>query len=114
MLSAGQYYMFAVRAVNAIGYGPYSSATTIMAASVPGAPAAPIILSASSAFISIQWTAPTTGGSPITNYNVYVATGTVAGTSLLASTGLTTQYIMTSVVPAETYWFYVQAVNAVG
>lgn len=71
----GKNYIFAVRARNTQGFGPYSPATTLMAASVPGKPAAPTLLSASSASISIQWTQPTSGGTPITNYKIYVASG---------------------------------------
>ena len=63
-----------------------------MAASVPGKPDTPTILSASSASISIQWTQPTSGGSPVTSYNVYVAAGSavVEGDyALVSDTGLT-------------------------
>ena len=46
-LNDGANYMFSVRAKNAQGFGAYSASTTIMAASVPGKPIAPSILSAS-------------------------------------------------------------------
>jgi hypothetical protein len=52
-LNDGANYMFSVRAKNALGFGAYSASTTLMAASVPGKPGAPSILSASSVSISI-------------------------------------------------------------
>jgi predicted phage tail protein len=116
-LTDGANYKFAVRAQNAEGFGPYSASTTLMAATQPSKPLTPTILSASSASISIQWTQPASGGSPITNYNVYVAVGptvTDSSYSLHADTGLTQQYLMTTVTPAETYWFKVLAINLVG
>ena len=73
--------MFSVRARNALGYGAYSSSVTLMAASVPGKPVAPTIRSASSASISIQWTTPSSGGSSITNFYVYVAVGSAVSES---------------------------------
>jgi titin len=116
-LEDGKNYKFSVRALNAEGYGSYSPAVTIMAATTPGKPETPTILSASSASISIQWLQPTSGGSPITNYNVYVAVGptvTSDSYSLKTATGLTQQFLMTDVTPAQTYWFKVVAQNLVG
>ena len=60
--------MFSVRAANSLGFGPNSESVTLMAASVPDKPNAPIIVQASSVSISIQWTQPYNGGSQITNY----------------------------------------------
>ena len=80
-LTDGANFMFSVRAKNALGFGAYSSSVTLMAASVPGKPVTPTIRSASSASISIQWTQPSSGGSPITNYYVYVAVGSAVSDS---------------------------------
>jgi len=46
-------YQIAVRAVNAIGDGPLSSAVTIRAASIPDTPSAPTKLSSTTSSISI-------------------------------------------------------------
>jgi hypothetical protein len=46
-------YQIAVRAVNAIGDGPLSSAITIRAASIPDTPSAPTKLSSTTSSISI-------------------------------------------------------------
>jgi hypothetical protein len=52
-LTDGANYMFSVRAKNALGFGSFSSSITIMAASPPGKPIKPTILSASQVSISI-------------------------------------------------------------
>ena len=48
---------------------------------------------------------------------MYVASGqtvTDDDYNLIADTGLTQQYLLISVVHAETYWFKIQALNLVG
>ena len=78
------------------------------------APAAPVLsATAGTASVSLSWTEPTDGGSPITGYNVYrgVATG---GETLLVSLGLVTTYVDTSAATGSTYYFVVTAVNAEG
>ena len=50
-LNDGANYMFSVRAKNALGFSPYSPSITLMAASVPGKPVVPIVVSASSTSI---------------------------------------------------------------
>lgn len=74
-LIGGANYIFAIRAINSLGFSPYGSSATFMAAAVPAQPGTPTVSSASSASISIQWTQPANGGTPITNYFVYVAVG---------------------------------------
>lgn len=71
----GANYLFSVRAQNSLGYGAYSAPSTFMAASVPAKPNSPTVIQASAATITVQWQQPNTGGSPITNYYVYVAEG---------------------------------------
>lgn len=71
----GANYIFAIRAINSLGFSPYGQSATFMAAGVPAQPATPTVISASSAAISIQWTQPDNAGTPITNYFVYVAVG---------------------------------------
>lgn len=113
----GANYLFAVRAENSIGWGSYSASTTLMAASKPGKPNAPTVIQASSASITIQWVQPTTGGSPITNYYVYMAEGPTivdANFEQVADTGESMQFIMTKLSPSQTYWFKVVARNLVG
>ena len=113
----GYNYMFSVRALNSIGYSAYSEPATFLAASVPSKPSAPVIVQATSSSISITWTQPYNGGSPITNYYVYVAQGPTVTNSqftMIADTAETMLYTMTSLIPAQTYWFKIAAKNLVG
>ena len=50
-LSDGSTYRFAVRAVNSIGESLYSDTLSVIAATVPGTPTTPSIVSASSASV---------------------------------------------------------------
>jgi len=72
-ISPGQNYKFKYAGTNIFGTGPYSQIVTITVPSTnPTAPGAPTtVLDTNN--IKICWTAPSsTGGSDITNYNVYV------------------------------------------
>ena len=74
------------------------------------------MLSQSSTAISIDWSAPSNGGSPITEYTVYMKTAgdvtyteigvTSAGTTLFTKSGLT--------APGTEYDFVISATNAAG
>lgn len=78
------------------------------------APAAPVLsATAGTASVSLSWTVPADGGSPITGYNVY--RGVAAGTeTLLVSLGVVTTYVDTTAVTGTTYYYVVTAVNAEG
>jgi hypothetical protein len=82
-------------------------------ATVPGAP----ILNAAIAKgkgVQLSWTAPASGGSPITAYRVYRATGSAAPTLLVQVGPSTTSYKDTATARRTTYTYTVSAVNAVG
>ncbi len=60
---------------------------------------------------------PFAGGTPVTNYYVYVAAGKTvveADFEQVADTGETLLFVFTDIVPAETYWFRVVARNLIG
>lgn len=78
------------------------------------APAAPVLsATAGTASVSLSWTVPADGGSPITGYNVY--RGVSAGTeTLLVPLGVVTTYVDTTAVTGTTYYYVVTAVNAEG
>lgn len=94
----GVTFNYQVSAVNAAGEGPLSSVLGVILATVPGTSTAPTRVSTTQTSISIQWTAPSTGGSPITRYVIMYSTGInsayiQAGNSTIPSltiSGLTT------------------------
>jgi hypothetical protein len=91
--------------------GSFKFATCGGAATVPGAPT--LSASAGNAVVHLSWTAPSDGGSPITNYKVYRATSSGAET-LLTTLGNVTSYDDTAVTNGTTYYYKVSAVNGVG
>ena len=91
--------------------GNFKFASCGGAATVPGAPT--LSASAGNAVVHLSWTAPSNGGSPITNYKVYRATSSGAET-LLTTLGNVTSYDDTAVTNGTTYYYKVSAVNAVG
>ena len=117
-LTDGNPYQFAIKAINSLGPSQYSSTTLIIAATVPAKPATPTVTTASSASVQIEWSEPATGGSSITNYQVYEAAGLNPSESdfeLVINTGTARTYTKSSSVqPGELYHFKVLAVNAVG
>jgi fibronectin type 3 domain-containing protein len=104
-LTNGTSYGFQVAAINAAGTGSAASATATPAS----APAAPVNLTATpgDSQIALAWTAPVSGGSPITSYAI---TRTPGGTT---STSATSQ-IVAGLTNGTLYSFSVSAVNAVG
>jgi titin len=89
-------------------------------AATPTAPSAPagLTVTPGNTTAALSWTAPSNGGSAITGYNVYEATtsggenysAAVNGSTLL--TGTTDS--VTGLTNATTYYFTVEAVNAIG
>ena len=113
-LSLGATYSAQVRAVNAAGAGPYSASGSGGPASVPGAPAAPTVSAASASSLRVVWTAPSSGGSPITDYDVeYKTTGARTWKSH-PFTGAGTATTISGLVVGFAYAVRVRAENAVG
>jgi titin len=116
-LTNGQEYSFTIAAVNAAGAGPASNA--VQATPEPTAPSAPKSLAAvgSSGQVSLTWKPPEhLGGSPTTAYDLYRSTTLGSfGTTPIASVGGTTlAYTDSSVTNGTTYYYAVEAVNAIG
>lgn len=83
---------------------------------MPDAPSSITITSASSTSIEIQWPEPSTGGSLITHYYIYIATGQ-GSTSYAAAidNGTSRQYTLSAGIQAGEYYnFKVSAENIVG
>jgi hypothetical protein len=60
-----------VQAQNAYGYSTYSNVVSILAAQVPAQPLAPTTTWSPDNVI-VTWSAPDSGGSPITGYSVSI------------------------------------------
>ena len=116
-LTDGVQYFYRVGAVNSAGEGALSNeaSATPAVVSVPGPP---INLSASPGKprgIALAWAAPTsTGGSPITGYEVWRGTASGTETKLTTANVTGTSYKDTTATKGVTYWYVVKAVNAVG
>jgi subtilisin len=81
----------------------------------PTAPAAPTLLTATggTASITVSWSTPANGGSPITGYQLWRGTAS-GGETLYQSLGVQTSYVDSGVSTGTTYWYQAVAVNAVG
>jgi hypothetical protein len=91
-LTASLTYKFRVTAKNSIGESAVSSTLSVIAASVPAAPAGLYVISQIQTSIEIGWIAPDNGGNAITDYKVKYNQGSLINTwvVLAASTsGLT-------------------------
>jgi len=82
---------------------------------VATAPNPPTNLSATgaNAAVNLTWTAPSSGGSPITGYNLYRSTSSGTET-LLVKLGVTTSYSDTAVTNGKKYFYEITAVNNIG
>lgn len=77
VLTAGQTYRFRVRAQNAQGWGPYSTAFSILAAGPPAQMAMITVAdNAGLASVRIQWTAPSSNGGALTAYEIQLLSST--------------------------------------
>lgn len=84
----GTTYRVRVRARNKYGWGSYSSITSIVAALAPSAPAT-VTTTQDGMNVNIAWSAPTTNGLAVTEYDIlikkkdgtYASTSTCSGTS---------------------------------
>ncbi|WP_051752255.1 putative Ig domain-containing protein [Streptosporangium amethystogenes] len=112
-LTAGSSYTFTVAAVNAVGTGPASAASSAVTPyDVPGRPT---VTSATAGTLSanLTWTAPAGNGSTITGY---VVTPYIAGVAQSTQTfsGTVTTQTVTNLTAGISYTFTVTAVNAAG
>jgi hypothetical protein len=109
---AGTTAFYSVAALNAYGEGPRSTA---VAAQRAFPPSAPLSLTASvGKGISLSWTAPSNGGSPITAYRIYQGTSSGGETFLVSVGPGTTSYTDAAVVKKSRYFYRVTAVNVIG
>jgi hypothetical protein len=93
------------------GRGSWADATPPPSPTAPGAPT--LSAGAGDGVVHLSWTAPSDGGSAITNYKVHRGTST-GGESLLTTLGSVTSFNDTAVTNGTTYYYKVSAVNAIG
>ncbi|MEV4495768.1 putative Ig domain-containing protein [Micromonospora arborensis] len=112
-LTVGATYTFTVAAINSIGTSATSPASNaVVPYAVPGAPTI-TAASAGDSSARLTWTAPSTGGSPITSYVITPYIGGVAQTPQTFASAATTQTV-TGLTPGTAYTFTVTARNAGG
>jgi hypothetical protein len=70
-LTAGTTYEFKIESLNSYGYSSYSDVVTLLCAFVPDSPTTVATANANDK-VSITWSNPTTNGSPITAYKIFV------------------------------------------
>jgi fibronectin type 3 domain-containing protein len=109
----GTTYYYQASAVNGFGEGPRSPEVAATPATVPGSPGNLTISANAPSGVVLSWRASSSGGSPVSAYNIYRSTASGAET-LLASTGDGTSYTDTTVANGTTYYYRVSAVNAIG
>ncbi len=98
----GMTLVYKVSAVNDVGEGPQSATVSIILGTIPNVPLAPTLVSASPSSINITWTAPSNGGTPITQYSININNGP-GYTFVLAGTSVNTWYIATGLVTGVSY-----------
>ncbi len=109
-LTNGTAYTFTVYATNAAGSGSSSApSAAVTPASEPGLPSA-ITVGRNGASALISWTAPGTGGSPITGYAVDLGGGLTCTPSPATETSCTVY----GLIPIGAYTASVTATNSVG
>lgn len=121
-ITRGRSYRFKYRAKNAVGWGPYSAVSTVLAATVPSAPKAPYFLAFSDTTLSIVVPRSTSdGGDTIELYELWVDAGddfTSEFTKLSGYSNNAMVYLATSqvdgLVDGKTYRFISRSKNPVG
>jgi surface protein len=113
-LTNGTSYSFRVSAVNEVGTGTTSTATSsVLVATAPGSPTS---LSSTGGvdFVNLTWSAPASnGGSPITDYVVEYSTGS-SWTTYVRTASTATSVRVPSLTTGTNYTFRVSAKNLFG
>ena len=117
-LANGTAYTFQVTATNAIGTSPAGTSGAVTPAgpgpSVPGPPTS-VAASPANGAATVQWLAPSDGGSGITSYTLTPYVGTTAGTPVtIVGSPPATSATINGLTNGTTYVIYVAAANSVG
>ena len=112
-VSAGTTYYYAVAAADSAGdLSPMSATLPVAVPFAPSAPAGLTATPASAVKISLTWSVAASGGLPIRNYSVFRG-ASPASLTQIATVGQPA-YNDTSVSPATTYYYAVQATDTGG
>lgn len=113
-LTNGTQYIFRVSAVNSVGTGVASTWTTSVAPrTAPGTPSN-LSLTPGSSSISATWTAPSSGGSTITDYVIEYSADGSAWTTFNDGLSTSASSTITGLTNGTAYYVRVSAVNAAG
>jgi len=114
-LTNGSSYRYRVAAVNAVGTGPYSSATSaVIPRTTPNAPTS-LAGTAGNAQVALSWAAPAvTGGAAITDYQIEVSVNSGSYSVITRSASTATNYTATGLTNGSSYRYRVAAVNSEG
>ena len=118
-LTNGGTYQVRVRAENANGDGPWSTAATATPAGKPSKPSTPTVTSGGSQKLAVSWSVPSDNGSAITGYNVEYCTSTDDCTddsnwTDTGHSGTTTSTTIDGLTNGTAYKIRVRATNNVG
>ena len=113
-LTNGSSYSVQVRAKNAVGEGGWSGSVIATPSTTPSTPNAPTLVLGNGR-LTVSWTAPHDGGSPITAYHLsYRRVGTTPWTYILTGIGTNTSHTITGLTNGQEYEVDVRAKNARG
>jgi RHS repeat-associated protein len=105
-------YTFQVTATNTGGTGPAGTSNAMTPAITPQAPTNLGVV-AGNHQVTVNWTAPNSGGSAITGYTITPYVGGSPGTAVGAGAGATS-FIVTGLTNGTTYTFQIYATNSSG
>lgn len=113
-LTNGTSYMFRVAASNAAGTGTYSTPIgPLTPFTVPGVPTS-LSRVAGDQQVTLSWVAPSSNGSPITNYSYQASLNGTTWASAVQMGVTSSPFTVTGLTNGTTYYFRIAATNAAG